>query len=579
MLNEDGIPIAADSPPADVPGRAAGGGAERRAAKAPAAARSKVLDRVLIGACVIAIAFLAGQIAMFGYGRDQGIYAMVADAVLRGQMPYRDAWDFKPPGIFLVYAAARALFGPAQVGIRVLEVLGLFGMCAAIVKLAERFFQSRATGFLAAALAVLAHAQLDFWHTAQPESFGGMLTIFALLLAAFPQEEPAPSTRRVFFAGVLFGFAGLLKPPLAGGGAVLALYLAHREWQSSAEKPRKERLRSAGIPFLWVALGGATPIALTALWFLAKGALRDLHAVLFVFTPYYTKLGWEGSSVGGMFYWGFIEWLTTYCSALSIGVLLALGFNAEGRHRPFLALVLGIIAIHLVGVTMQGKFFPYHYGATWPLTALVAAYGYDRLRGRLEARGSLGRVAFGIAVIASCLGRSATKDTPDSFMSRCRKRIVLLAGGFRDQTTMDGLMSIADVNAASNRRAAEIMRERVAPGRPVFVWGFEPVIYDLAERPFASRFLYNVPQRVAWSKADMRKTLLEDLARNPPAAVVVEHNDVFPMVTGDAIDSAGTLFDFWDFYVFLQKYDLVEKAGDLDVYIEKPRPAAEKAAN
>ncbi len=577
MVKEDGISAAAGQPET----RELRPAAEEPAVEEPATsghrlqtpaapARSKALDRVIIGASAVAITFFASQILMFGYGRDQGIYAMVADAVLRGQMPYRDAWDFKPPGIFLVFAAARALFGPAQVGIRVLEVAGLFGMCAGLVKLAERFWQNRAAGFLAAALALLTHAQLDFWHTAQPESFGGMVTVFALLLAARTDEEPAPGPRRMFLAGVLFGVAGLLKPPLAGGGAVLALYLAHRTWRASAGLPPRGRLRSASIPFLWVALGGVAPIAATALWFLAKGALRDLHAVLFVFTPYYTKLGWEGSSVGGMFYWSFIEWLTTYCSAMSIGVLLALGYGAESKHRPFLALLLGIIAIHLLGVTMQGKFFPYHYGATWPLTALVAAYGFDRLRQRLETRGQLGMLAFGAVVVASCLGRSATKDTPDSFMSRCRKRITLLAGGFQDRTTQDGLMSIADVNAASNRRAAEIIRERVAPGRPVFVWGFEPVIYDLAERPSASRFLYNVPQRVTWSKADMRKTLLEDLAKTPPAAVVVEHHDVFPMVTGDTIDSADTLFDFWDFFVFLQKYELIEKAGDLDVYIEKP---------
>ena len=535
----------------------------------------RTLDRVLVTASIVVITFLLSQISMFGYGRDQGIYAMVADAILRGQMPYRDAWDFKPPGIFVVFAVARLLFGPAQVGIRILEVAGLVGMCAAIVKLSVRFWNNRAAGFLAATLAILTHAQLDFWHTAQPESFGGMLTIFALLLAARTDEEKAPGARTAVLAGALFGLAGLLKPPLAGGGAVLALYLARQRWRAEpVDRPSKQRYRTACVPFLWVALGGAAPIALCALWFLAKGAFRDMHAVLFVFTPYYTKLGWEGSSIGGMFYWSFIEWLTTYCSALSVGVLLALGFGAKGRERPFLALLLGIIAVHLLGVTMQAKFFPYHYGATWPLTALVAAFGYDKLRARLEPRGPFGMLAFGAILLAASFGRSSTKDTPDSFMSRCRKRVVLLAGGMSDQTTQDALMSIADVNAASNRRAAELLREHVPPGQPVFVWGFEPVIYDLSGRPSASRFLYNVPQRVTWSKEEMRKTLLQDLAAHPPAAVVVEHHDVFPMVTGDTIDSADTLYDFWDFYVFLQKYQLKEAAGDLDVYLLKPAAPA-----
>ncbi len=560
-----------------------------REAPTTSGAGQKAMERALMGVCVAAILFLCVQILMFGYGRDQGIYAMVADAILRGKMPYRDAWDFKPPGIFVVYGVSRLFFGPSQVGIRVLEVAGLLATCAALVRLSERFFRSRVAGFLAAALAVLAHAQLDFWHTAQPESFGGFLTVFAILLAARTPEEPVASKRAVYLAGVLFGLTGLLKPPLAGGGALLALYLAHREWHSfptdtapgSASRDgsgvrsgggNRDRWIAAAKPALWITLGGATPMVLCALWFAARGALGDLYQVLFVFTPHYTKLGWEGSTVGGMFYWSFIEWLTSYCSALSIGVLLALGFGVERREKPFALLVTGIIAMHLVGVTMQAKFFPYHYGATWPLTALLAGAGFEKLRVRLARRGALGAAAFALIVVLSCFGRSGTKDTEDSFMVRCKKRVGFLLGGLRDQEGIDRLATIADVSAGSNRRVAAILREQVPADRPVFVWGFEPVIYDQADRRPASRFLYNVPQRVGWSKGPMRATLLRDLAEHPPAAVVVEHRDVFPMVTGDAIDSADTLYDFWDFYVFLQKYKLYMKVEDLDVYLEKDAP-------
>jgi Dolichyl-phosphate-mannose-protein mannosyltransferase len=533
------------------------------------------LDRLLIAGSTLAILFLFSQILMFGYGRDQGIYAMVADAVVRGKMPYRDAWDFKPPGIFLVYALSRALFGPSQLGIRVLEVIGLAGMSAALVRLGERFLESRSAGFLAAALAILAHTQLEFWHTAQPESFGGMLTVFALLLTAYPEGERAPGPRALFLAGVLFGMAGLPKPPLAGGGAVLALWLGHREWQSRPDAARRERLRALVKPALLIAAGGVTPMVLTALWFLKKGALSDLHQVLFVFTPHYTKLGWEGSTLGGMFYWGFSEWLIAYCSSVAIGLLLALGFGAGAKEKRWLALFLGVVAIHGAGVVMQAKFFPYHWGATWPVTAVVAAFGFQKLRRRLEGWGKLGAALFGAAVILSCFGRSATKDTEESFFKRCLRRVEIARGGFKDRTMLDRLSTVADVNAADNRAVADYLREKVPADRPVFVWGFEPAIYDMADRRPASRFLYNVPQRVHWSKAPMRETLLRDLAANPPAAVVVEHNDLIPMVTGDAVDSAGAILDFWDFYVLLQKYRKDRTIADMDVYLEKEPSAGE----
>src|SRR5258706_12678477 len=115
----------------------------------------EVLTRGLLGIALAMTAYLFVNILMYRYGRDQGIYATVADSMLRGGMPYRDAWDFKPPGIYLIYAATRAVLGPGQWAIRVVEVLGLVSVAGAFVVLARRFFSDGRIGILAAALAVL----------------------------------------------------------------------------------------------------------------------------------------------------------------------------------------------------------------------------------------------------------------------------------------------------------------------------------------------------------------------------------------------------------------------------------------
>jgi len=73
----------------------------------------------------LAIAWLAALIATFGYGRDQAIYGVVARAMLAGGAPYRDAWDFKPPGIHFLYALSGWALGPEAWAIRALEVGGL----------------------------------------------------------------------------------------------------------------------------------------------------------------------------------------------------------------------------------------------------------------------------------------------------------------------------------------------------------------------------------------------------------------------------------------------------------------------
>jgi hypothetical protein len=121
---------------------------------------------------------------------------------------------------------------------------------------------------------------------------------------------------------------------------------------------------------------------------------------------------------------------------------------------------------------------------------------------------------------------------------------------------------------------ASFLHDRVPEGRPVLVWGFEPVIYDLAERRPATRYLYDVPQRVAWAKAREREILMGDLGASPPAAIVVEHRDVFPVVTGDAIDSADTLRDFPALAELIaSRYALTATIEDFDVYLEqRPNP-------
>ena len=534
-------------------------------------------DRALAVVCYVVIAFLLLQILSFGYGRDQGIYAMVARSVVAGGMPYRDAWDFKPPGIFLVYAATRAILGSSQTGIRVVEVVGLVAMIAAMVRLTGEWWGDRRIGLLAGAIAVLVHAQLDFWHTAQPESFGGMVTIFALALlgpvmgnpAAEVRAESRSMTRRLVIAGALFGFAGLLKPPLAGGGAVVAAALGLRILgERGLSRPGlRAALRPAGL----VLLGGAAPFVACLLWFGARGALSNLRDVLFVFTPHYTKLSWVGETVPGMVYWGFTEWLCNYTSVATVGVLLCLAYPRAPRERFGVGVVGAVIAVHVAGVIMQGKFFPYHYGATWPLTALLAALGFHRLWERLAPRGPLGVVAFFVAIVFVALGRTATKDLDRSFLQRCGERVAVFTRSPRDQGAVDRLASVADVNAAANREVAAFLRDRVPASRRVFVWGFEPVIYDLADRSPATRYLYDVPQRVAWARDRERQILMDDLVVGHPAAIVVERHDVFPMVTGDAIDSADTLRSFPALSELIAtRYSLSVTIEDFDVYLERP---------
>src|SRR5690606_25320788 len=100
----------------------------------------------LLGA-LIALSALLG--ARFGLARDAALSTIAAAPMLGGGMPYRDAFDFKPPGIYLVYALARLCFGSWPHGVRIFEAAGLLATAWALAELASRWWGNRLIGLVA----------------------------------------------------------------------------------------------------------------------------------------------------------------------------------------------------------------------------------------------------------------------------------------------------------------------------------------------------------------------------------------------------------------------------------------------
>jgi hypothetical protein len=59
---------------------------------------------------ISALVMLPGLI--LGPYQDAGIFGTIGEQLARGHLPYRDAWDHKPPGIYLISAIASLLPGP-----------------------------------------------------------------------------------------------------------------------------------------------------------------------------------------------------------------------------------------------------------------------------------------------------------------------------------------------------------------------------------------------------------------------------------------------------------------------------------
>jgi hypothetical protein len=519
----------------------------------PVAANRRAFDV----ACAVAIVFLLLQILVLGYGRDQAIFAVVGRTLLEGGMPYHDAWDIKPPGIYLLYALARWLFGGGEHAIRVVEIAFVLGGIGALTILGRRWWGSARLGLGAAVIWTLVYAQMDYWHTGQAESFAASLTV--LMLAAAPLSASGWARwawLRWVSAGLLAGCLVLLKPTFASTGLAMLGFLGLAPTLRSYPRLRASLLFVGGALF---------PCLLCLIWLAVRGALGDYLEISSSFLPRYAALSWRDLGVLTVAYRAFTEWWFGYSSLVFVGILLLLVLPPERDRRTPIWLLGAIALLYLAGVAFQAKFFPYQFSVVWPICALLAALGIHNLWLRIANRGLVAVVAFllGLAVVTGM--RSLSDDWGARFLSRMR---LFSSDADVDLATTDRLRTFGTRDVADRRAVATLVAQHTPADSTILVWGFEPIFYTWANRQPASRFFFNIPLRAPWYRDSARSIFLHELQRKLPHAIVVVHGDLFQMVIGDADDSARSLARFGPLAELVaSRYVRLTTIGDFDLYL------------
>ena len=101
----------------------------------------------LIVAAVLAFVALRAPFLSLPLERDEGEYAYIAQRLLEGDVPYRDAFDQKPPGVFGAYALAFVRWRPSIEGIHLFLCLWSAATALALHGLVRSVAGPRAAGF------------------------------------------------------------------------------------------------------------------------------------------------------------------------------------------------------------------------------------------------------------------------------------------------------------------------------------------------------------------------------------------------------------------------------------------------
>lgn len=340
------------------------------------AARRGPLDLAL-GALVLAAAALFAGIALlslqWSVEHDTPFVAYLG--FLAGHehlVPYRDLFEINLPGTFLAFAALDAMFGASDFGFRSAD-LALMALLAAMTWKWMRPF-----GWMPA-VAGPALFGLYYLHDGptlclQREFLMTVLFSAALLCAAgLPRLGPR---WRAIGVGVACGLAALFKPQGLVLLPVLAFYLGTEPAAGARGEPRGVRLR----PVALCLAAAAAPLAITAGWLAAAGALDDWIEIARHYYPLYAlidgnhrtlepgaRLGYQLSG------WRELGGLHLWLIPAGLGLLVAtLGADAGPRRRRAV-LIAGLAVAASVMPAIAGKFYPYHWLPFFFFVAMLAS--------------------------------------------------------------------------------------------------------------------------------------------------------------------------------------------------------------
>lgn len=513
----------------------------------------------------------------YPFARDQGEYAVFADAVLRGAVPYRDVVNVKPPLTAVVHAVALVLFGHSMSSIRVLDLLWTMATTLGLYAFCKRALGRSWLGAMAAIVYSFSYYQLAFHLLAQTDGWLNLPTILAMLALVVAadvahRQDSKRLTVACLAAGGHIALAILFKYTvgliLVACGVFLVLEV------------RRETLVRSLVSF---ALGFLGVLALFVVILATIGALPAFMESQFLIVPGYAQVGrpggvWRGLFLIGLYILvGFGGWVSGPLASIRLAALLPSvcrrlahrGRRDEQGSVDVLILLWLLAAI--ASVYAQGKYFPYHFLPLFPALSIMAAQSVSRYIGPLWARWARGPARVGIvALTVACF------VVPSAYPSLYASTWRVLSGQqdlrrywdtheFEYFETPEA--AIAGFSLPGQLALVDYVREKTEPRDTLFIWGSEPVVYFLSGRPMVSRFIHIYQLASLWAPRSWRDELMDELRQSPPEVFIVVHDDVNPGVLGHEQDSYTTYRQFAELREFVERgYVFEARVERFEVY-------------
>lgn len=441
--------------------------------------------------------------------RDSGTFLEIAQRVLDGGIPYRDAWDHKGPAIYYIDALALAISAGRFWGLWALE-LGSLALASVLgFETLRRGYGTRAALFgsglwLLSAIPVLQGGNLvEQW--ALPLQFG------ALYLFVGVGSKPGRGVWATLLIGALGAVVFLLRANLIGVWVAIWIEWMLIDWRRGLERTA------------YLALAASLVLALTAAYFAAHGAFADLWDAVITYNRAYsaTDAHWTrklGTIIAGA---GFIVSWPVICAGWALATHAL--FAGKSPRDPLLRLAVMLLPIEMVLTAVSGREYPHYYLSWLPEVALLGGFFGFWLSSH-SSRAPLG------------VSRDLPRATEDNvvmaalLVSAC----VLVYPIWRYQATLDH-----QGRSTPTFLAVRWIKAHTAPSDTILVWGAESAVYEMSDRLPASRFFYQYPLVTPGYASDaLGREFLSALLERRPRIIIDAGDSKLPRLNATERDLA-----------------------------------------
>jgi hypothetical protein len=439
------------------------------------------------------------------YG-DPALFALGAKEVAHGATLYRDWWDFKQPGIFVVYLLGGEVFGYTAFG------LHLFGVVVQLLAaLVVGLWAVRRFGpWLGALFPLLAVGLLFVTASDQNEYILLEGLIGVVILGALVLAEPTPASRhrtlRLVGAGVLAGTVVLFK--ITYGLLPLAF------WVIGAVRIKPPDAWAQRRRYLGLLIAGAlAPLVVFLLWALVTGSLGDVWYAFVEFPRTVVRYSPE-SHDRTLLVKTFRDYAVLYAPVIAlaaVGVWSVVWRSKSRRDASFVDVAMVTWLFAGIPLVVAQLWFPYHAYLLVVPTAYLCVVGVREVLDRWWGGwAGVTKIAAVAAVVVLAFGPARRYGR---YVSDLADHGFALRRADRERFQL-----VRNTDTALLEHQDEVLAELDPNGGDIFAWG-NPYLYLVTGRLQHGRINGDYPEQLVPKLYD---EWIEMIRSDPPRVLFVQ---------------------------------------------------------